>query len=116
LADEYGPVVLGEAADSSRIEGQSRLTGDLHDLLVSHGYWLTEDAWKKRIPRRTYIHDENATRAYIQKLAKVLASDGWEIHPNVLRAFRHKVRKEMLELEPGGAHTSGHFLHHMKIR
>jgi hypothetical protein len=88
----------------------------LHDLLVSHGYWLIEDAWKKRIPRRTYIHDDNATRDYIQKLAKVLASAGWEVHPNVLRAFRHKVRKELLELEPGGSGTTGHFLHHLKMR
>ena len=92
------------------------MTGGLHDLLVSHGYWLTEDAWKKRIRRRTYIHDEDASREYIMKLAKILASEGWEIHPNVLRAFRHKLRKEMLELEPGGSGTSGHFLHHMKIR
>ena len=109
-------MVIAATAGSSRNEKQFRLTGDLHNLLVTHGYWLTEDAWKKRISRRTYIHDEDASREYIVTLAKILASEGWEIHPNILRAFRHKLRKEMLELEPGGSGTSGHFLHHMKIR
>jgi hypothetical protein len=89
--------------------------GPVHDLLVSQGYWLTDDSWKRR-SRRTYIHDENASREYLMTLANILANSGWEILPNVLRAFRHLSRKEMLELEPGGSCTSGHFLHHMKIR
>jgi hypothetical protein len=71
---------------------------------------------EKTYPAQNYIHDDNATHDYIQKLAKVLASAGWEVHPNVLRAFRHKVRKELLELEPGGSGTTGHFLHHLKMR
>jgi len=87
----------------------------VHDLLVSQGYWLTDDSWKKH-SRRTYIHDDDASREYIMKLANVLANSGWEIHPTVLRAFLHVSRKEMLEPELGGSGTTGHFLHHMKIR
>ena len=85
----------------------------LHEILVSQGYKLIDDAWSSQ-GRRTYIHDDDATREFIVGLAKVLRSVGWETHPNMLRAFRHPTSGEVIELEPGGADTSGQFLHHVK--
>ena len=84
-----------------------------HDLLIQHGYKLIDDAWNEH-GRRTYIHNDDATRDFIASFAKVIRSAGWETHPNMLRAFRHPVSGEVIELEPGGADTRGHFLHHMK--
>ena len=54
------------------------------------------------------------TREFISSLAKVLRSAGWELDPNKLRAFRHPVTGEIIEIEPGGEETSGHFLHFVK--
>jgi hypothetical protein len=84
-----------------------------HDLLVQQGYKLIDDAWSEH-RRRTYDHNDNATREFIVELAKVLRSAGWEIHPTILRAFRHPVTDEIIEIEMGGSDTTGHFLHHSK--
>jgi hypothetical protein len=59
------------------------------------------------------MHDDEANRDFIAELAKRLRTIGWERDPDKVRAFCHPTR-EFLELEPGGADTSGHFLHHMK--
>jgi hypothetical protein len=85
----------------------------IHDLLIQHGYKLIDDAWSSQ-GRRTYIHDDDATREFVVGLAKGLRSAGWETHPIILRAFRHPLSGELIELEPGGPDTSGHFLHHTK--
>jgi hypothetical protein len=85
----------------------------LHEILVSHGYKLIDDAWSSQ-GRRTYIHDDDATRVFILGFAKALRSAGWETHPIMLRAFRHPISGELIELEPGGADTRGHFLHRVK--
>jgi hypothetical protein len=84
----------------------------IRDILIQQGYKLIDDSWNET-GRRTYIHDEDATREFAS-LVKVLRSAGWETHPSILRAFRHSESKELIEIEPGGAETSGHFLHHMK--
>jgi hypothetical protein len=85
----------------------------LHELLVSHGYKLIDSSWSF-YGRRTYDHNDEATREFIAGLDKRLRSLGWERDPDGLRAFRHRSTKEILEIEPGGSETSGHFLHHMK--
>ena len=87
--------------------------GDTTDFLVRQGYKLIDDAWSED-GRRTYIHDDDATREFIASLTNVLRSAGWVTHPNILRAFRHPVSGEVIEIEPGGPDTSGHFVHHMK--
>ena len=74
---------------------------------------MTEDAWRGR-GRRTYIHDEDATRSYFVGLTKRLRSGGWEVDRNNIRSLRHRITNEIIELEPGGAGTTGHFLHHLK--
>jgi hypothetical protein len=38
---------------------------------------------------------------------------GWSSDRSKLRSFRNPAGEE-IEIEPGGADTSGHFLHHMK--
>jgi hypothetical protein len=86
----------------------------LHELLVSHGYKLIDNSWSF-YGRRTYDHNDEATREFIAGLDKRLRSLGWERDPDELRAFRHRSTKEILEIEPGGSDvTSGHFIHHLK--
>jgi hypothetical protein len=86
-----------------------------HDLLVSQGYKLIEDAWVEH-GRLTYTHDDDSTRMYVGNLARVLKSAGWDTDPGKTRAFRHSADRQEIELEPGGAEVTGHFLHHMKGR
>jgi hypothetical protein len=85
-----------------------------HELLLSAGYKLTEDASRKH-RRRTYIHDDDATRTCIADLARILAPAGWAVDPHKLRAFKHQESPEIIEVEPGGSGTTGHFLHHMRV-
>jgi hypothetical protein len=85
----------------------------LHELLIAEGYKLIDDAWEAR-GRRTYMHDDNATREFIAGPDKRLRSLGWERDPDKVRAFCHPTTREFIEIEPGGADTTGHFLHHMK--
>jgi hypothetical protein len=87
--------------------------GLTHRVLTAQGYRLVDDAWETR-GRRTYLHEEDATRGHIMGLAGTLRRVGWETDKNKLRSFRHRVADEIIEVEPGGAETTGHFLHHMK--
>jgi hypothetical protein len=85
----------------------------LHDLIVSQGYRLVDDAWESN-GRRTYLHDEDADRAFLKKLERALQISEWKADRNRLRTFGHRPSGEVIEIEPGGADTSGHYLHHMK--
>jgi hypothetical protein len=89
-----------------------KLIGSTHDLLVSQGYRLTEDAWIEH-GRRTYIHDDDVARSHIISLSIVLKSAGWKSDSEKLWSFVHRDCDEII-IEPGGPDTSGHFLHHMK--
>ena len=84
-----------------------------HDLLVGEEYKLIEDAWEE-LGRRTYLHEEDASRAYVKGIARALGSAGWQTDPGKLRTFRHSHSQDEIELEPGGAEVTGHFLHHMR--
>jgi hypothetical protein len=85
-----------------------------HEILIRQGYKLIDDAWTSN-GRLTYDHNDDATHEFVASLAKVLRSAGWETHPIILRAFRHRtIADEIIEIEPGGTETSGHFLHYMK--
>lgn len=86
-----------------------------HDLLVSLGYKLIDDSWERH-GRRTYLHDDDADRQHFRKLAAMLRQSGWEIDTGQLRTLKHHQMGEIIEIEPGGADTSGSFLHHMKDR
>jgi hypothetical protein len=84
----------------------------VHELLVSEGYKFIDDVWEE-YGRRTYIHDDEASRAYVTVFARCLASAGWERDKRKMRKFMHPGTGEIIELEPGGSETSGHFLHYM---
>jgi hypothetical protein len=47
-------------------------------------------------------------------LRGILARHGWHRDTHALRTFRHEASSEIIEIEPGGADCSGHYLHHMK--
>jgi hypothetical protein len=85
----------------------------LEETLFYCGYRLVEDAWESE-GRRTYIHDDEASRTHLADLRQALAKLGWLPHPSKLRSYLNQVGDE-LEIEPGGAETSGHFLHHVKL-
>jgi hypothetical protein len=87
--------------------------GLTHDVLTAHGYRPVDDAWEAH-GRRTYFHQEEATREHIVGLAGTLRRVGWETDKNKLRSFRHRGADEIIEVEPGGSDTTEHFLHHMK--
>ena len=82
----------------------------LHGVLTSEGYKLVEDAWSTQ-RRLTYIHDDDADRQHIVNLTGVMQASGWARSQHQLRTFSHQSTDEMVELEPGGADTRGHFLH-----
>jgi hypothetical protein len=84
-----------------------------HDLLVAQGYKFIDDAWNTH-GRRTYIHDEDATRAHVKMLAGILRDDGWKRDTRALLRFHQAATSCIIELEPGGSETTGHFLHYMK--
>jgi hypothetical protein len=86
----------------------------LHDLLYRHGYRLIEDAWQTD-GRRTYLHDdESADRSFLTGLGRILRNAGWKPDTARLRTFRNDSTGELIEVEPGGAEITGHFLHHLK--
>jgi hypothetical protein len=85
---------------------------DVKQALIGLGYRLVEDAWYVR-GRRTYMHDDETSRPHLAALRNPLGALGWSTDRNKLRSFRHPAGEE-IEIEPGGADTSGHFLHHMK--
>jgi hypothetical protein len=81
----------------------------LHDL----GYRLAEDAWDSD-GRRTYLSDDDADRQFLKDLQATLAQYGWVKDERRLRCFRCAANGDILEIEPGSADTSGHFIHHVK--
>jgi hypothetical protein len=87
--------------------------GLTHEVLTAQGYRLVDDAWETR-GRRTYLHEEDATRGHLMGLAGTLRRVGWEKDKNKLRAFCHRGADEIIEVESAGSDATGHFLHHMK--
>jgi hypothetical protein len=87
--------------------------GSTHSLITSQGYRLIDNSWDEN-GRRTYIHDDDVARSHITSVSMVLKSAGWKNDCEKLWCFVHQGCNEIIEIEPGGAETSGHFLHHMK--
>jgi hypothetical protein len=84
----------------------------IEHLLKELGYRVVDDAWQTE-GRVTYLNDENADRDLLRDLEVTLAKYGWRKHATILRAFAN-ISGELIEIEPGGAETSGHFLDHLK--
>jgi hypothetical protein len=87
--------------------------GSTHNMIVSQGYRLTDDSWDEH-GRRTYIHDDDVARSHISSLSIALRAAGWKNDSEKLWSFVHRDPDEIIEIEPGGPDTSGHFIHHMK--
>jgi hypothetical protein len=85
----------------------------MHEVLVSQGYKLIEDAWAAH-GRLTYIHDDDADRQHLAAVTRAIGAKGWLRPRDELRTYLHPGTKEIIEVEPGGAETSGHFPHLMK--
>jgi hypothetical protein len=83
----------------------------MEDTLTILGYRPEDDSWDTD-GRRTYIHEDDATRAYLTTLRGILGRQGFERDLSALRTFRRD--GEIIEIEPGGDGCTGHYLHHMK--
>lgn len=78
------------------------------------GYVPEDDSWDTD-GRRTYSIDEDASRAWLTSLGKILKRHGYDRDKTNLRMFRHFATGEAIEIEPGGSGViAGHLLHHMK--
>jgi len=84
----------------------------MQQLFEAEGYKLVEDAWDEH-GRLTFVHDDDAERPHLNRLTRTLQVAGWEKSKTELRTFRHPASGEIVEVEPGGSDTSGHFLHYM---
>lgn len=85
---------------------------DLDAMLYVLGYRPEDDSWETD-GRRTYIHDDDATRAFLTTLRGIFGRHGWRKDLTALRTYRHDCG-EIIEIEPGGDGCEGHYLHHMK--
>lgn len=85
----------------------------LDDTLFLFGYKPEDNSWDTD-GRCTYIHNESADKSLVNTLAGALYRRGWDKHPTKLRTFEHCNTHEIIEIEPGGADASGHYLHIMK--
>lgn len=85
----------------------------LEDLLYHLEYRPEDDSWDTD-GRRTYVHEDDGTRAYLITLRGILARHGFDRDQHALRTFRHSASKQVLEIEPFGQDGEGHYLHHMK--
>jgi hypothetical protein len=83
---------------------------DVRDVLIHCGYKLVDEAWEKH-SRCTYLHDENADRAFFHMLQRELKPLGWRLDSSKLRTLVSESSRLLIEIEPGGSETSGHFLH-----
>jgi hypothetical protein len=104
-------------AEYNRARHEVRLdvrTGRHMDAVLPHlGYKLVEDSWTVE-GRKTYVSDEDTDREFLTDLQRTLAEYGWDKHKTRLRLFSNSHTGELIEIEPGGADTSGHFLHYLK--
>jgi hypothetical protein len=104
-------------AEYNRARHEVRLevrTGKHMDVVLPHlGYKLVEESWTVE-GRKTYVSDEDTDRAFLTDLERTLAEYGWDKHETRLRCFSNPHTGELIEIEPGGTDTSGHFLHHLK--
>ena len=98
-----------------QVADELKMGRHIEHVLNELGYRLEEDAWESD-GRRTYSNSEDVDRDLLKDLEVILEGYGWIKHPNILRAFTNARRGESLEVEIGGPDTSGHLLHHLKVR
>jgi hypothetical protein len=96
-----------------QVREELRMGQHIEHLLHELGYKLAEDAWEDH-GRKTYVNSEDADREFLKDIETTLLPYDWTKDKHRLRRFRCATTGEFLEVEPGGAETSGHFLHHLK--
>jgi hypothetical protein len=105
---------LREAVDVPRhwrkqmVPSQTAKASMIVQLLLAEGYRLIDDASGEH-GRLTFLHGENPDRPFYLALSHTLRYAGLQIDPDALRTFR--LPGYVIEIEPGGAETSGHYLH-----
>ena len=70
----------------------------MHEILLSHGYELVDDAWDAH-GHRTYAHNGKADREHLVKLRRGYVR-GWVRAPDQMRMFRHRTTADIIELSP----------------
>ncbi len=85
------------------------------ELVLAQGYRLIEDASAEH-GRLTFLHDDDADRPFLLALSHSLRYAGWQTDAAALRTFRLTGTNQTIEIEPGGADTSGHYLHLIEAR
>jgi hypothetical protein len=78
----------------------------IEDVIKMLGYKAGDDSWHLE-GRRTYLHDDNATRAYLTTLRGILGRHGWHRDQHALRTFRHELTGQVIEIEPAGSKGMG---------
>lgn len=84
----------------------------LDETLLILGYRPEDDSWETD-GRITYIHDDDATKAWKRSVSSILGRQGWYRDKHDPNLFRHETGK-LIEIESGGEDCSGHYLHVMK--
>jgi hypothetical protein len=93
------------------VREELRLGQHLDVILREWGYTLFDDDWIAH-GRRTYFHNRDRQESFID-LERALSEYGWKLHPTILRRLINDDTGDLLELESGGADTSGVFVHHL---
>lgn len=76
------------------------------------GYRPEDDSWDTD-GRVTYMHDDNATRAWVTSLCRILGRQGWERDSRDINLFRNETG-QLLQIERCDPDCEGHYLHVMK--
>lgn len=84
----------------------------LADTLYILGYRPEDDAWETD-GRQTYIHDDNATRAWMISITRILCRQGWIKDHRDINLFRDEFGR-IIQIEPCDLDCTGHYLHVMK--
>lgn len=85
------------------------------DMIFAQGYRLSEDASAEH-GRMTFLHDDDADRAFLLALSHSLRRAGWTADAAVPPVYRLPGTRLIIEIEPGGAETSGHYLHLIDVK
>lgn len=85
------------------------------ELLIAQGYRLVEDASNEH-GRLTFQHDDSADRPFLLALSHTLRYAGWQAGDTVPPVYGLPGTRQIIEIEPGGAETSGHYLHLIEAR
>lgn len=88
---------------------------EIQTILLAQGYKLIDDA-KDKHGRLTFLHNDNADRSHLSALSHALRYAGWQADDAVPPVYRLPGTKLMIEIEPGGAETTGHYLHLIETR